>query len=46
MVEVIARAAVDLLAIQPNTPPPFYYKIRLVINHHLSLQADDIFMDK
>ena len=41
--EVTARTAADLLDIQPNTAALFYHKIRLVIDHHLSLQADELF---
>lgn len=41
--EVNARIAADLLAIQPNTAALFYHTIRLVIDYHLSLEADEIF---
>ena len=41
--EVTARTAADLLNIQPNTAALFYHKIRLVIDYHLSLQADELF---
>ena len=41
--EVTARTVVDLLNIQPNTAALFYHKIRFVIDHHLSLRADDPF---
>ena len=29
--------------VKPNTAALFYHKIRLVIDHHLSLQADALF---
>ena len=32
-----------MLDVQPNTAALFYHKIRLVIDHHLSLQADELF---
>ncbi len=38
-----ARTAADLLDIQPNTAALFYHKIRLVIDYHLSLEADELF---
>ena len=41
--EVTARTAADLLNIQPNSAALFYHKIRLVIDYHLSLQADELF---
>ncbi len=41
--EVTARTAADLLDIQPNSAALFYHKIRLVIDYHLSLQADELF---
>ena len=41
--EVTARTAADLLDIQPNTAALFYHKIRLVIDYHLSLEADELF---
>ena len=41
--EVTARTAADLLNIQPNTAALFYRKIRLVIDYHLSLEADELF---
>ncbi|MGP5303002.1 IS1595 family transposase [Psychrobacter celer] len=41
--EVTARTAADLLNIQPNTAALFYHKIRLVIDYHLSLEADKLF---
>jgi len=40
---VTARTAADLLDIQPNTAALFYHKIRLVIDDHLSLEADELF---
>ncbi len=40
--EVTARTAADLLDIQPNTAALFYHKIRLVIDHYLSLQANEL----
>jgi transposase len=39
---ITARTAADLLNIQPNSAALFYHKIRLVIDHHLSLQADEL----
>jgi len=44
--EVTARTAADLLDIQPNTAALFYHKIRLVIDYHLSLEADELFDGK
>ncbi|KPN74915.1 hypothetical protein AKG43_00695 [Neisseria sp. 74A18] len=41
--EVTARSAADILGIQPNTAILFYRKIRLVISHHLALEADQVF---
>ena len=41
--DVTARTAADLLNIQPNTAALFYHKIRLVIDYHLSLEADELF---
>ena len=43
VLEVTARSAADLLAINPNSAALFYRKIRAVINYHLSLEADEIF---
>lgn len=43
MLEVTIRSAADLLGIHPNSTVLFYHKIRLVISHHLALQADQIF---
>lgn len=44
--EVTARTAANLLGIQPNTVALFYHKIRVVIEHYLALEADDIFEGK
>ena len=41
--QVTARTAADLLQIQPNTAALFYHKIRLVIDYHLSKEADELF---
>lgn len=43
VLEVTARAAADVLGIQPNSAMLFYRKIRQVIAYHLELQADEIF---
>ena len=43
VLEVTARSATDLLDIQPNSAALFYRKVREVISHHLSLEADMIF---
>ena len=43
MLEVTARSAADILGIQSNTALLFYKKIRQVIDHHLALQAAEIF---
>ena len=43
VLEVIARAAADILDIQPNSAMLFYRKIRQVIAYHLELQADEVF---
>ena len=40
VLEVTARSAADLLGIHPNSAVLFYRKIREVISHHLSLEAD------
>jgi transposase len=40
--QVTARTAADLLQIQPNTAALFYYKIRFVIDYHLSKEADEL----
>ena len=39
--EVTARAAANLLEIEPNTAALFYHKIRLVISANLALQCDE-----
>ena len=43
MLEVTARSAADILGIQPNSAALFYRKIRMVINYHLALAADEVF---
>ena len=43
VLEVTARSAADILGIQPNTAMLFYKKIRLVISHHVELQAHEVF---
>ena len=43
VLQVTARSAADILGIQPNSAILFYYKIRMVINHHLALAADEVF---
>ena len=43
VLEVTARAAADILSIQPNSAMLFYRKIRQVIAYHLDLQADEVF---
>lgn len=43
VLEVTARAAADLLQIQPNTAALFYRKIRIIIEHHLAIQANEVF---
>lgn len=43
VLEVTARAAADILGIQPNSAILFYRKIRQVIAYHLELQADEVF---
>ena len=43
VLEVTARSAADLLGIHPNSAVLFYRKIREVISHHLSLEADTVF---
>ena len=43
VLEVTARSAADILGIQPNTAILFYRKIRLIISHHLALEADQVF---
>ena len=41
--QVTARSAADILGIQPNSAILFYRKIRMVINYHLALAADEVF---
>ncbi|MDO5651541.1 MAG: IS1595 family transposase [Moraxella sp.] len=41
--EVTAKTAADLLNIQHNSAALFYHKIRLVIEYHLSLEAQTLF---
>ena len=43
VLEVTARSAADLSGIHPNSAVLFYRKIREVISHHLSLEADTVF---
>ncbi|EEZ72102.1 hypothetical protein NEICINOT_03938 [Neisseria cinerea ATCC 14685] len=43
VLEVTARSAADILGIQPNSAALFYRKIRMVINYHLALAADEVF---
>lgn len=43
VLEVTARSAADILSIHPNSAALFYRKNRQVIEHHLSLAADEIF---
>ena len=43
VLEVTARSAADILGIQSNTALLFYKKIRQVIDHHIALQAAEIF---
>ena len=43
MLEVTARSAADILGIHPNSAALFYRKIRMVINYHLALAADEVF---
>jgi len=43
VLEVTARAAADLLDINPNSAALFYRKIREVISYHLEQEADDVF---
>ena len=44
VLEVTARSAANMLGLQANTAALFYRKIREVIVHHLSLQAQEVFM--
>jgi transposase len=43
VLEVTARAASNLLEIQPNSAALFYRKLRQVIVYYLDLQAHEIF---
>ena len=43
VLEVTARLAANILGIQPDSAILFYKKIRQVIEHHLSLEADEVF---
>ena len=43
VLEVTARSAADLLNIHPNTAALYYKKLRLLITHHLELEARKIF---
>ena len=43
ILEVTARSAADILGIHPNSAALFYRKIRMVINYHLALAADEVF---
>lgn len=43
VLQVTARSAADMLGIQANSAILFYRKVRMVINHHLSLQAEEVF---
>lgn len=43
VLQVAARSAADMLGIQANSAILFYRKVRMVINHHLSLQAEEVF---
>ena len=43
VLEVTARAAADLLEIQPNSAALFYRKLREIIAYHLALKAHEIF---
>lgn len=43
VLEVTARAAANILGIQPNSAMLFYRKVRQVIAYHLELQADEVF---
>lgn len=46
VLEVTARSAANILGIQANSAILFYHKIRLVIAHHLALEAHEIFEGK
>ena len=43
VLEVTARSAADLLNINSNSAALFYRKIRQVIDHYLSLEANEVF---
>ena len=43
VLEVTARSAADIVGIQYNSVALFYRKIRTVITHYLSLEANEIF---
>ncbi|QMT39449.1 IS1595 family transposase [Neisseria shayeganii] len=43
VLEVTARSAADILDIQPNTAILLYRKICPAFNHHLTLEADQVF---
>jgi len=43
VLEVTARSAADILAIQPNSAALFYRKIRQVIAFHLAQEAAEVF---
>ena len=43
VLEVTARSGADLLEIQANTAILFYRKVRQVIDHHLSVDAAEVF---
>ena len=43
VLQVTARSAADIVDIQPNSAILFYRKIRMVINYHLALAADEVF---
>ncbi|HQU08614.1 MAG TPA: IS1595 family transposase [Opitutales bacterium] len=43
VLEVTARAAADMMGMQPNTAALFYHKIRTVIASHLGAKAKEIF---
>ncbi len=43
VLEVMARSAVDLLEIQPNSAALFYRKIREVITYYLEIEVHEVF---
>jgi transposase len=43
VLEVTARSAADFLDINPNSAALFYRKVRQVISHYLSLEANEVF---